>query len=123
MNKVAVMTDTIASIRKEIAKEYGIEGIPFHVIMDGKSYIKTKIDMNELYARLNQRENLPTTSAPFHKKVHVAIAHANVPEQAEQLRDMILSSFLCDELYISEVAAMPAVHNGEGLIEFGFYAY
>jgi len=64
MSKVAVMTDTIASVPHEIAKEYGIKVIPFHVVMDGKSYLETKIDMDQLYARLKERENLPTTSAP-----------------------------------------------------------
>lgn len=64
MNKVAIMTDTIASIPQEIAKGYGIKIIPFHVVMDGKSYIEPAVDMDELYARLNQRENLPTSSTP-----------------------------------------------------------
>ncbi|GAG96263.1 unnamed protein product [marine sediment metagenome] len=28
----------------------------------------------------------------------------------------------CDELYVNEASAATAVHNGEGLIEFGFYS-
>jgi len=56
------------------------------------------------------------------KRLHAAVAHANVPEQAEQLRKMVLSHFQCDELYVNEVPATIAVHNGEGLIEFGFYS-
>jgi len=64
MKKVAIMTDTIASVPPNIAREYGIKVIPFHVIMDGKSYIETDIDKDQLYARLRQKENLPTTSAP-----------------------------------------------------------
>ena len=44
MKKVAIMTDSIASIPRGIAKEYGIKITPFHVIMDGKSYIETEID-------------------------------------------------------------------------------
>ena len=55
------------------------------------------------------------------KKLHAAIAHTNVPDQAEQLREMVLSRFQCDELYVNEASAPTAVHNGEGLIEFGFY--
>jgi len=64
MKKVVIMTDTATSMPQEMAKKYGIEVIPVYVIMDGKSYIETKIDMDELYARLNQRENVPTTSFP-----------------------------------------------------------
>jgi DegV family protein with EDD domain len=56
------------------------------------------------------------------KKLHAAIVHANVPKQAEQLKEMFLSQYLCDEFYISEASALTAIHNGEGLISFGFYA-
>jgi len=62
MNKVAVITDSIAAISPEMAQEYGIGIVPAHVIMDGKSYPDTEIDMGMLYARLTQKENLPTTS-------------------------------------------------------------
>ena len=287
MKKVAIMTDTIASIPREIAKEYGIEIIPFHVVIDGKSYVETEIDMNQLYARLKEKGNLPTTSAPsvgefleayrelsqraesilhismnsaftmaygasieakelareklpktiievidsktvessellivlegaraakqgksldeviqiannmiprmnqlstrdtlFYldkggrifeakswaeaesknsfraiveidastggvtkpiaraktrsqvmkkmvdiarervgdKKLHAAIAHANVPDQAEQLKQMVLSQFQCDEFYVVDVPPVAATQNGQGLIEFGFYS-
>jgi len=56
------------------------------------------------------------------KKIHAAIVHANVPDQAEQLKKIFLSQCHCDELYIGDPMAVVAVHNGEGLIEFGFYA-
>ena len=286
MNQVDIMTDTATSMPQEMAKEYGIEVIPVYVVMDGKSYDETEIDMDELYARLKQRENIPTVSFPStgefleaykrisqraesilyisagsrfsglcgaaieakelaqeklprtrieivdsqtlccselfivleaaraarqgkkldeviqivndmiprmtelsaretlfyldkggrifeakswaeaesevtfraileaddstggvmkpvaraktkteimqrmvdiakerigNKRLHAAIAHANVPDQAEHLKQKLLSSFQCDELYITEVLAAAAVHNGEGLIDFGFY--
>jgi len=44
-----------------------------------------------------------------------------VPDQAEQLRKMVLSQFQCDELYVNEASAAAATHNGEGLVDFGFY--
>jgi len=56
------------------------------------------------------------------KKLHAAIAHANAPKEAEQLRQMVLSQLQCDEFYVVDVPPVSAVHNGEGLIEFGFYA-
>jgi DegV family protein with EDD domain len=287
MNKVAVMTDGLASVPLEMQKEYGITMIPFHVIMDGKSYLETEINMEQLYIRLNEKENIPTSSFPSpeeflqayqelsqmaesilyisltsaftggynaaiqakemareklpktiievidsqtvessqllitleaakaaaqgrnpnevmqvtsnmiprvnqfsirdtlfyldkggriceakpwaeaeaassfravveidastggitrplaraktkaqvmekmvniakervgNKKLHFSIAHANVSDQAEQLKQKILSSFQCVEFYMTEVLAVAAVHNGQGLIEFGFYA-
>jgi len=287
MNRVAIMTDSIASIPGEIAKEYNIRIVPFHIIMNGKDYVETEIDKDQLYTRLKQKENLPTTSAPSpgdfllsyqnlsekaesilhismtaaftmaygaaieakglareklpkttievidsktveasellivlqaakaaaqgkklneiiqivnnmipqmtqlstrdtlfyldkggrifeakswaeaesvnsfrsiteidastggitkplaraktkrqimeklvdiartrvgNRRVHAAIAHINVPDQAEQFREMVLSQFQCDELYVNEASATMAVQNEEGLIEFGFYS-
>jgi len=286
MKKIAIMTDSVAAIPREIAEEYEITMVPFHTIVEGKDYLDTEIDMKWLYNRLKEKDNLPTTSFPsvggffqayqrlaqssetilyifmtsaftkgyeaavgakemareklpkirievidsytveagellivieaaraakegkdldeivkllnelipkinllqatdtlFYrdkggrifqakswaeaesstnfrailevdastggitkpvaraktkkqiiekmvdmakerigsKKLHAAIVHANVPEQAEKLKGMLLSRCHCDELYISEAAAVSAVHNGEGLISFGFY--
>ncbi len=53
--------------------------------------------------------------------MHAAIAHANAPKEAEQLRQMVLSQLQCDEFYVVDVPPVAAVHNGQGLIEFGFY--
>jgi len=287
MNKVAIMTDTIATIAPEMAQEFGIRIVPYHVIMDGKTYSDTRIDMESFYARLRRKENLPTTAPPSTKEIldayrelserakaiihitmtstftaqreaamqakeiasaelpgttieiidsqtvgpgqllitlqaakaaaqgknikdviklvnhiipvvnqldardtlfyldkggrifeakswaeaeslnsfrtiteidastggitkpiaraktkrqimeklvdiarkrvgngrlHAAIAHINVPDQAEQFKETVLSQFQCDELYVNEASATTAVHNGEGLIEFGFYS-
>lgn len=286
MRNVAVMTDALASVPLEIQKEYGITVIPFHVIMDGTDYLETEINTAQLYTRLKDKENLPTTSFPspeeylqayqelsqkakailyismtaaftggydaalqakemakkklpettievidsktvessqllitlvaaraaaqgknldeviqlandmisrvtqlstrdtlFYldkggriceakswakaeaansfraivevdsstggitkpiaraktkarimdklveiirervgdKKLHFTIAHVNVPEQAEQLKQKILSRLQCDEFYMTEVLPVAAIHNGEGLIELGFY--
>jgi len=287
MKKVAIMTDAPAAIPREIAEEYGITMVPLHAIVDGKDYLETEIDMKWLYARLKQRENLPTTSFPSpwenlqayqrlaqsseailyifmtsaftkgyqaaidakemarerlpktrievidsqtveagempivieaarmakegkdldeiitsakeritkmnalyafdtlfyrdkggrifdakywaeaeaqsstgframievdastggttkpiaraktkkqimekmvtiakermgNKKLCAAIVHANVPEQAEELKEMLLSQCQCEELYISEALAVTAIQNGEGFISFGF---
>lgn len=288
MSKVVIMTDTSSAISQEIAENYGIAVIPWHVIMDGKDYLDIEIDMTKLYARLRRKENLPTTSGysieeclqyfrrlsekgsdvlyiamssamssmgfnaamqakkiaqdnlpyatievidsrtvgpaqlliaitaakaaregkdfaqvvklvtnlipkvsnlvaddtlfyldkggrifeakswaeaqllssfrtiveidaisggiakPLAKdktkmqimekmvnvtrerfgggKLHAAIVHTNVPDQAEQLREMVLSQFQCNEFYICEAPAVIAIHNGEGLVELGFYS-
>ncbi|MFB0556425.1 MAG: DegV family protein, partial [Dehalococcoidia bacterium] len=55
------------------------------------------------------------------KKLHAAIVHTNVPDQAEQLKKMILSQFQCDEFYVAEALGATAAKNGRGLIHFGFY--
>jgi DegV family protein with EDD domain len=64
MNKVAIMTDTVSGIPLKIAEEFDIKVVPLHIIMDGVSYLETEVDKAQLYARLAQKENLPTTSSP-----------------------------------------------------------
>jgi DegV family protein with EDD domain len=288
MRKVAIMTDTSSAISKELARIYGIAVIPWHVIIDGKDYLDTEIDMARLYTKLKEKKDLPITSGysveeclqffqtlsregsdvlyiamtsamstmgynaaiqakkmaeenlpqtaievidsrtvgpaqmliaiaaaraaregkslaeivelvnkllpkvgeleaadtlfyldkggrifeakswaeaqsrnsfrtiveiddisggrarPLARaktkgqimervvniaeervggsKLCAAIVHTNVLKQAEQLKEMLLSRFQCDDLYICEALAVTAIHNGEGLIEFGFYS-
>ncbi|MCD6568190.1 MAG: DegV family EDD domain-containing protein, partial [Dehalococcoidia bacterium] len=55
------------------------------------------------------------------KGIHVAIVHANVLEQAEALREMLLSRCQCDELCVSEASPVTAVQTGGGLLSLGFY--
>jgi DegV family protein with EDD domain len=62
MNKVAVMTDTASNMSPEIARKFDINLIPFHIIMDGKDYLDTEVDIEDLYARVAKKGNLPTTS-------------------------------------------------------------
>jgi len=64
MNKIAIMTDTGTTIPPEVAEEFDIKVIPFHIIMDDTDYLDTGIDMKDFYARLSTKENLPTTSFP-----------------------------------------------------------
>jgi len=64
MKKVAVITDTASDISPEIAGKFKIKLIPFHIIMDGKDYLDTEVDMEDLYARVDKKENLPTMT-PF----------------------------------------------------------
>ena len=62
MGKVAISADSV-SLTHEKAKEYGFTLIPCPIILDGKTYLDTEIDMDKLYARLDTKENLPKTSS------------------------------------------------------------
>ena len=63
MNKVAITTNS-ACISAEEARKYGITIIPFHIIMDGKEHLDPEVDTENLYARLREKENLPTSATP-----------------------------------------------------------
>jgi DegV family protein with EDD domain len=64
MKKVAVMTDRTSSMAQEVAERFDIKMVPIHILMDGKDYLDTEVDMEDLYARVAKKENLPTTSFP-----------------------------------------------------------
>ena len=54
--------------------------------------------------------------------VHVAITHANVPEEAETLRQRVADHFECRELFVSELSPVIATHVGPGTVGLAFYA-
>ena len=55
------------------------------------------------------------------KRLHAAIVHGDVPEEASKLEEMLLTEFNCDKVYINQALAVTAVHAGKGFISFGFY--
>jgi len=63
VNKVAIVTDTIACIPNEQVEKYSIEVVPVEFIFGDKAY-RDGIDMSptEFYTRLRQAKKLPTTS-------------------------------------------------------------
>jgi len=48
--------------------------------------------------------------------VKLAIAHAQVPSEAEKLRERLESTFNCDEMHIVDLACSLTVHGGPGII-------
>lgn len=53
--------------------------------------------------------------------LHVAIFHADVPEEAEALRQRIAQDLECDELYVTEMTPIMGAHTGPGVLGVVFY--
>lgn len=53
--------------------------------------------------------------------VHVAVMHAFAPQEAEQLREQIASSFNCAELFITEFSPVMGYATGTGTLGLAFY--
>jgi DegV family protein with EDD domain len=51
------------------------------------------------------------------KEVSAAITHVGAPEDAEQLKETILSHFDCNEIYVYEGSVVTAIYNGLGFLE------
>jgi len=63
MKEVMVITDTLSAISPELAEEYNVIVVPYHLIFDGKDYLDNTFDRGELFKRLESYQNLPTHSA------------------------------------------------------------
>jgi len=56
------------------------------------------------------------------RKLHVAINHADVPAEAEELREKVLANFQCQEVFVSNIGPLVTTHTGLGTRIFGWWA-
>ena len=65
MDRVAVVTDSVAMLPQRLARELGIRVVPIVLNLRGRSY-RDGIDLttSEFYRLLRTSEELPTTAAP-----------------------------------------------------------
>ena len=56
------------------------------------------------------------------RPVHVAVAHAYAPEEAEKLKEQIASEFNCAELWITEFSPLMGYACGTGTLAIAFYS-
>jgi len=55
------------------------------------------------------------------RPLHVAILQADVPDEAEVLRQKISEEFDCVELYVTELTSVMGAHTGPGVLGVVFY--
>ncbi len=53
--------------------------------------------------------------------VHVAVAHADVPEEGEELKERISSAFNCAELWLTDFSPVMGYATGAGVLAIAFY--
>ena len=66
MNKVAIVTDSISHMPQELIDKYDIRMVPMGIVIEGKAYPETEVDLDEYYQKLLQiteNEKLPTSSS------------------------------------------------------------
>jgi DegV family protein with EDD domain len=55
------------------------------------------------------------------QRIHVAVLHADVPEEAQALRQKVDQRFDCAELYITELTPVMGAHTGPGVLGLVYY--
>jgi DegV family protein with EDD domain len=81
MSKIAVVTDSVATIPVDLVKRYNIYVAPVHIIWDKVDYRDSvNIKTNEFYKRLRNSKTLPTTSSAIQGEFLLIF---------EQLRDKV----------------------------------
>jgi DegV family protein with EDD domain len=55
------------------------------------------------------------------KPVHVALAHANVPEEGKKLKEQISTEFNCVELWLTDFSPVMGYSTGTGVLAIAYY--
>jgi len=55
------------------------------------------------------------------RPLHVAVFHADVPQEAEELRRRLADGFECVELFVTEFTPVMGAHTGPGVLGAAFY--
>ncbi len=65
MSRIAIVTDTDASLPSDVAARYGIRQVPI-LVQFGEETFQTGVDISdaELFARVDKEGRMPTTAAP-----------------------------------------------------------
>ena len=56
------------------------------------------------------------------KKLHMAINHINVPDEAEELKKKLLAQFNCAEFYVTPTYPVVGRHVGPGALQISWWA-
>ncbi len=83
-----------------------------HVDVFAKPRTKRKAIQIILQHMAKQADNRP---------LHAAILHADVPEEAEALRQTVAEQFNCAELHVTEMTPVMGIHAGPGVLGVAFY--
>ena len=104
---VAVVTDSTACIPPELAERYGIEIVPAHIIVGGRTYADSlTADTREFYEELRTSRERATTAAPSPGMYVEAIGRA--ARRAESVLVITVSAQF-SAMYDSARAAIEAV--------------
>ena len=93
---------------------------PFVTVSQGKVRLVTAVRTKRRGAeRLLEMMGQRTGS---NSRLHVIVMHADALEEAEDLKQRVLSEFDCAEIYVKDFTPVMGIHTGPGLLGLAFYA-
>jgi DegV family protein with EDD domain len=115
MNRILVITDTVANIPPDLCKSLGIVLVSLHIEIEGKSYRDAvDIDSDSIYKRMRESSVLPSTSQvnPYD---FLAAFESNLNPDIKTILVITLSSKL-SSTYLSALSAKQTFEENHPLI-------
>jgi DegV family protein with EDD domain len=107
MGKIAVVTDSVACVPKELLERYHIHVVPFHVIWDGRVYTDgVDLTPEEFYRLFGQSKSFPTTAQP--SLADFVRTYARLSEDAEGIVSIHIPEELTGAVNVARMAARDA---------------
>ena len=104
---IKILTDSVASIPADVAREAGIDVVTLFVNREGCEYADSEMDLDAFYADIyDMVDNIPTSSQPSQHTLETVF------EEAARAGDEVLGIFISSELsgtYEGAVRAARAV--------------
>lgn len=102
--RVAVVTDSIASIPPDLVEAYGLEVVPLVLVWDGQTYLDgVDISPEEFYSLFRERDSRPTTAVPT--PAAFAQAYARAAARADGIVGVFASRRLTSIISVATLAA------------------
>ena len=100
---IKILTDSVASIPADAAREAGIDVITLYVNRDGRELADADMDLDAFYADIyDMVDNIPTSSQPSQAALEAVF------EEAAQAGDEVLGVFISTGLSGAYEGAVPA---------------
>jgi DegV family protein with EDD domain len=63
MSRIILSTESGADLPIELAKEYNVQVVPMHVIMEGKDYLDGSLPVEDIYDYYDRTKKIPSTTS------------------------------------------------------------
>jgi DegV family protein with EDD domain len=110
MGKADAWTDSALAAKSILEMDFSTGGI-----MTPVTRARTKTKAIEKLVEVIRKRN-------GNRNVNAIVSHDDVPEEAEKLKQLLLSQVPISEIYIAGVSPTTVIHDGPGALRLGWYS-